>query len=73
MYCYSDFPFPKDFPNFLHHTKVIEYLKMYAEKFDLERYIHYCTEVTEVEQTKDFETTGQWLVRIKDTVTGGNT
>jgi len=68
--CYSDFPFPDNFPNFLHHTKVLEYLKMYASHFDLEKYIRFSTEVVEVVQSDDFNETGQWIVQVKDSASG---
>ena len=29
--CYSDFPIPEDFPNFMHNTKVMEYFRLYAK------------------------------------------
>ena len=36
---FSDFPPPKEFPIFLPHSKMYEYLRMYAEHFDLEKNI----------------------------------
>jgi len=29
---YSDFPVPKEFANFMHHSKVLEYLRLYAKQ-----------------------------------------
>lgn len=68
--CYSDFPFPDNFPNFLHHTKVLEYMNMYADHFELEKYIHFNTEVVEVVQSDNFETTGQWSLQTRNLTTG---
>lgn len=48
MEAFSDFPPPREFPNFLHHTKMLRYLTMYAEKFDLLRHISYQTEVVSI-------------------------
>ena len=48
MMCYSDFPIPAEFPNFMHNTKVMEYFHMYAKEFKLENYIRFKTEITKV-------------------------
>ena len=39
MTCYSDFPMPKEFPPLMPHGKVMEYLHLYAEAFDLYKFI----------------------------------
>uniref|UniRef100_A0A674K376 Flavin-containing monooxygenase n=1 Tax=Terrapene triunguis TaxID=2587831 RepID=A0A674K376_9SAUR len=41
MSCFSDFPMPEHFPNFLHNTRFLEYLKLYAKRFDLLKYIRF--------------------------------
>ncbi|XP_056379210.1 dimethylaniline monooxygenase [N-oxide-forming] 2-like isoform X3 [Hyla sarda] len=41
MMCYSDFPMPEDFPVYLHHSKILEYLHLYAEHFNLLQYIQF--------------------------------
>uniref|UniRef100_A0A8C4WDE4 Flavin-containing monooxygenase n=1 Tax=Gopherus evgoodei TaxID=1825980 RepID=A0A8C4WDE4_9SAUR len=41
MSCFSDFPMPEHFPNFLHNTRFLEYLKLYAKHFDLLKYIKF--------------------------------
>ncbi|PIO24620.1 hypothetical protein AB205_0097930, partial [Aquarana catesbeiana] len=41
MMCYSDFPIPEGYPNFLHNTKMMEYYKQYAERFGLLKYIQF--------------------------------
>jgi len=51
--CYSDFPMPGDFPNYLHHSKFNEYLRLYAAHFQLEQYIQYDVEVVSVEPELD--------------------
>ena len=38
MTCFSDFPIPKEFPNFMHHTDFKRYLDMYADWFKLRKY-----------------------------------
>ena len=58
---FSDFPPPKDFPNFMHHSKVLEYYKQYVDKFGLEQYIQYNTEVIHLT-----ETDGKWIATIQN-------
>ncbi|CAM5160758.1 unnamed protein product [Natator depressus] len=62
MMCFSDFPIPADFPNYMHHSKVMEYFRMYAEHFNLLKYIRFKTTVVSVTKSADFSTTGQWDV-----------
>ncbi|NXE67389.1 FMO4 monooxygenase, partial [Calcarius ornatus] len=62
MSCFSDFPFPEDFPNYLPHSLVLEYLRMYARHFDLLRHIRLQTTVLSVRKRPDFSTSGQWEV-----------
>ncbi|XP_043408467.1 flavin-containing monooxygenase 5 isoform X3 [Chelonia mydas] len=62
MMCFSDFPIPADFPNYMHHSKVMEYFRMYAEHFNLLKYIRFKTTVVSVTKSPDFSTTGQWDV-----------
>ncbi|XP_036611395.1 dimethylaniline monooxygenase [N-oxide-forming] 1-like [Trichosurus vulpecula] len=62
MSCYSDFPFPEDFPNFVPHSKFLEYLKMYANKYNLLKCIQFKTVVCNVKKCPDFSTSGQWEV-----------
>ncbi|MEE6496139.1 hypothetical protein FKM82_002238 [Ascaphus truei] len=62
MMCYTDFPMPQDFPTYLHNSKVLEYLRSYAEHFKLLKYIQFKTKVCSVRRRQDFPTTGQWDV-----------
>ncbi|NWU70545.1 FMO4 monooxygenase, partial [Pterocles burchelli] len=62
MSCFSDFPCPEDFPNFLPHSLVLEYYRMYAQHFDLLRHIHFKTTAVSVRKRPDFATSGQWEV-----------
>ena len=57
--CYSDFPIPEDFPNFMHNTKVMEYFRLYAKEFGLLEHVRFNTEVLKVEKASDFEETGR--------------
>ncbi|XP_072345253.1 flavin-containing monooxygenase 5-like [Scyliorhinus torazame] len=71
MMCFSDFPFPEDYPTFMHHSKVLQYLRLYAQNFGLMKYIRLKTDVLTVERNQDFSSTGQWDVTTKDSE--GNT
>ena len=62
---FSDFPFPKEFPNYLPHRLVQEYLKMYADNFDLLKYVQFNTEVAKLERSADYEETGKWVVSTR--------
>ncbi|XP_063056499.1 dimethylaniline monooxygenase [N-oxide-forming] 2-like isoform X2 [Engraulis encrasicolus] len=62
MMCFSDFPMPADFPNYLHNTTLLQYYLLYADHFKLRSYIHFQTSVTSVKQRPDFARTGQWEV-----------
>ncbi|OCT82909.1 flavin-containing monooxygenase 5 [Xenopus laevis] len=62
MMCYSDFPIPEDYPNFMHNSKIFSYFRMYAEHFQLLKYIHFKTSVHSIKKCPDFATTGQWEV-----------
>lgn len=62
MSCFSDFPMPEDFPNFLHNSKLLEYFRIFAKKFDLLKYIQFQTTVLSVKKRPDFSSSGQWEV-----------
>ncbi|XP_053169497.1 dimethylaniline monooxygenase [N-oxide-forming] 2-like isoform X2 [Hemicordylus capensis] len=62
MTCFSDFPFPEDCPNYLHHATLLEYIRTYAEHFHLLNFIHFKTTVCSIRKHPDFASTGQWVV-----------
>ncbi|XP_067121919.1 flavin-containing monooxygenase 5-like [Centruroides vittatus] len=61
---YSDFPPPEYFPNFMHHTEMLQYLKLYAENFNLLPYIKFQHRVTEVIPAVDYDESGKWRIKI---------
>ncbi|GFQ89021.1 dimethylaniline monooxygenase 5 [Trichonephila clavata] len=73
MLAFSDFPPPKSFPNYLHHTKMLEYLHLYAEQFNLLQNIEYECEVVRVVPAKDYENSGKWLLKIVNPMSGKET
>ncbi|XP_060630291.2 flavin-containing monooxygenase 5 [Anolis sagrei] len=62
MMCFSDFPIPDDYPNYMHNSKILDYFRLYAKHFDLLKYIHFKTAVRSVNKRPDFSSTGQWDV-----------
>ena len=66
MMCYSDYPIPADFPNYMHNTKVYEYFQMYAKEFKLFDYIQFQHEVLSVRRAPDFATSGEWAVEYRN-------
>ncbi|CAK5075223.1 unnamed protein product [Meloidogyne enterolobii] len=62
MNAFSDFPPPDHFANYMHNTKMIEYLELYAKHWNLDRYIRYRNTVTSVCRADDYEETGCWTV-----------
>uniref|UniRef100_A0A2K6U8E2 Flavin-containing monooxygenase n=1 Tax=Saimiri boliviensis boliviensis TaxID=39432 RepID=A0A2K6U8E2_SAIBB len=53
--CFPDFPYPDDYPNYMHHSKLQEYIKTFAQKKDLLRHIY-------IKKCPSFLVTGQWVV-----------
>ena len=45
---FIDFPPPPEFPNFMHHTLVQKYIELYAQKFGLNHYVKFNSEVSKV-------------------------
>ncbi|XP_039985728.1 flavin-containing monooxygenase 5-like isoform X2 [Xiphias gladius] len=62
MMCFSDFPMPADYPNYMHNSQLLQYFRLYAEHFHLLRYINFQTTVRSVTQRPDFSLSGQWDV-----------
>ncbi|VDO07568.1 unnamed protein product, partial [Brugia timori] len=54
MTAYSDFPPPSNFCNFMHHSKVFEYLKDYANVNKLYQHICFNTTVQQVSRKDNF-------------------
>ncbi|XP_053462063.1 flavin-containing monooxygenase 5-like [Nycticebus coucang] len=65
MTAFSDYPFPDHFPNYLHNSKIMEYLRMYVKHFRLMKHIQFLTNVCSVKKRSDFSCTGQWDVVVE--------
>ena len=70
MMSFSDFPIPKQYPNFMHNTYVNKYFHLYADTFDLWKHIKLHTLVRMATLADDFDTTGRWRLDIVDRNTG---
>ncbi|CAC5408468.1 FMO [Mytilus coruscus] len=66
MMCYSDFPIPAEYPIFMHNSYVQKYFNLYVDKFELRKRIRFRHEIISVKPTDDFETSGQWKLKVKD-------
>ncbi|XP_047561331.1 flavin-containing monooxygenase 5-like [Lutra lutra] len=65
MMTYSDYPFPDHFPNYLHNSRIMEYLRMYVQHFHLLKHIRFLSKVRSVRRCSDFSCTGQWDVIVE--------
>ncbi|XP_054837889.1 flavin-containing monooxygenase 5-like [Eublepharis macularius] len=65
MMCFSDFPIPEDYPNYMPNNKIMDYFRIYAKHFDLLKYIRLRTKVCSVTRRPDFASTGQWDVVVE--------
>jgi hypothetical protein len=50
---YSDFPMPKHYPDFPHHSHIAEYFDAYVDHFDLRRHIRFSTGVAAAARTDE--------------------
>ena len=58
---YSDFPMPRSYPDFPHHTQIASYFEAYVDHFGFRKTIQLQTSVTRVTKEPD----GQWRVRVR--------
>ncbi|XP_052056807.1 flavin-containing monooxygenase 5-like [Apodemus sylvaticus] len=65
MTAFSDYPIPDHFPNYMHNSKMMEYLRMYARHFRLMKHIQFQTRVCKVRKRPDFSSSGQWDVVVE--------
>ncbi|XP_059196498.1 flavin-containing monooxygenase 5-like isoform X2 [Centropristis striata] len=66
MMCFSDFPIPGHFPNYMHNSLIMDYFQMYADRFQLTKHIRFNTKVLQVKQRSDFSHSGQWDVETEN-------
>ncbi|XP_070816133.1 flavin-containing monooxygenase 5-like isoform X1 [Chaetodon trifascialis] len=66
MMCFSDFPIPAHYPNFMHNSLIMDYFRIYADNFQLIKHIRFNTKVLQVKQRSDFSHSGQWDVETEN-------
>lgn len=66
---FSDYPPSKEFPNFMHNTKLLQYFRSYAKHFDAVKYVRFRKRVTRVQPADDYEQTGCWMIYSVDAET----
>lgn len=66
MMCFSDYPIPAHFPNFMHNSLIMDYFRMYADHFQLLKHIRFNTKVLQVKQKSDFSHSGEWVVETEN-------
>lgn len=69
MSAISDYPPPKNLPNYLSHKKIYEMIHEYAIQHDILRHMRFNHEAVRVEQTEDYQETGRWRVSVKNLIT----
>ncbi|KAK8762537.1 hypothetical protein V5799_026194 [Amblyomma americanum] len=66
MSAFSDFPPPKDLPNYMHNTKMLAYFRSYADHFGVTEHVKARHDVVQVTPAADYEETGRWDVLVRD-------
>ncbi|CAN9500628.1 unnamed protein product [Ophioblennius macclurei] len=66
MMCFSDFPIPAHYPNYMHNSLIMDYFRSYADNFHLTKYIRFNTKVWQVKKRSDFSKSGQWDVETEN-------
>ncbi|MBY0589408.1 NAD(P)-binding domain-containing protein [bacterium] len=57
---FADYPMPAEYPDFPHHSQILQYFRDYADHFGLRSNISFRTKVTQCERTAD----GRWDVHL---------
>ena len=67
-------PFSEELPSFVHHTDMLDYLKMYCTRYQLERFIHFnmhVEKITPLDSKAGFcGDSVRWEVNCKNTLSG---
>lgn len=66
MSAFSDFPPPKDYPNYAHHSKMLSYFRSYADHFGVTPLVRTRHDVVQAAPATDYEETGRWEVLVRD-------
>ncbi len=59
---FPDFPMPGDLPDYPHHSQILDYLRAYADRFNLLPRVRFGIEVTAIAPAAEGQTDTAWLV-----------
>ena len=62
---YSDYPMPESYPDYPHHSQILDYFEDYVDHFDFRDCIHFKTEVTSIQAEGD-----GWRIKTKKAADG---
>lgn len=63
---FPDFPLPDHFPDYPHHSQMLEYVQTYAQRFGLEQQVRFYTPVTDVAPEDRGRADTGWVVVTDD-------
>ncbi len=63
---YPDFPMPGDYPDYPHHSHILDYLRAYATRFDLLQLIRFGTRVQQVQPVEEPSPRTAWDITLAD-------
>lgn len=66
MTAYSDFPPKPEAANFMHNSEMLQYLRDYADHYNLKAYIKFNHKVLSIDRATDYTKTGRWNVTYLD-------
>nr|XP_037271401.1 flavin-containing monooxygenase 5-like [Rhipicephalus microplus] len=72
MSAFSDFPPPKELPNYMHNTDMLDYFRNYADRFSVTKHLQTRHDVVQVTPAADYENTGRWDVLVRDLATNSD-
>lgn len=70
MSAISDFPPPKELPNYCSHKKLYELIEFYCKTYDILPHMKFNHEVVRIRPAEDYDATGRWVVVVKNHNTG---
>ncbi|MCB1985585.1 MAG: NAD(P)-binding domain-containing protein [Burkholderiales bacterium] len=63
---FPDFPMPREYPDYPHHTQILAYLRAYAAQFKLLEHIHFSAGVANVEPVNEGDACTRWIVTFNN-------
>ena len=70
MSAFSDFPPRANYPNYMHNTRMIQYIEDYAKHVGCEKKMHFRHKVLSVTKASTFDKDGRWDVLVENMSTG---